>query len=349
MKRRLPVLLSILFLYVFATAQSTADEVIRVDTALVSIPVIVSDRENRYIPGLTVADFKVFQDGVDQKIEVFTNEEAPMNIVVALDTSLSTIGVLKEIKKAAKDFIKVLTPGDRAMIVSVDNNFEVLSDLTADKRILQKAIKDAEIGDRAGTVIYDALFELINKQLRNVKGRKAIILLTDGKDHGSYITKRELLAELNESDTVIYPVFYETMELLQRRRRQDARSRFPGRGGIGGMGRGGGGMGRPGGGRGPGNAPPGGRNRPNIERENEYALEFLQQVADSTSGRLFQEKIADLSDVFRQIADELKRQYLVGFYPPENITPGTVHKIKVQVTRPGSVIRAKTTYTSQPK
>jgi len=235
----------------------------------------------------------------------------------------------------------------------------VLSEMTADKKILQEAIKNAEIGDSAGTVIYDALDDLINKKLKSVKGRKAIILLTDGKDHGSYMTKRELLTDLNESDTVIYPVFYETMDGPFRQQRQDARPRFPGRGGMGGMGRGGGmggrgggmgrpggGMGRGGGGRDPGNRPPGGRNRPNAERENQNALEFLQQVADSTSGRLFQEKIADLPKVFRQIADELKRQYLVGFYPPEDTAAGMVHKIKVQVARPNSVIRAKTTYTS---
>lgn len=353
MKRTLSVLLSILFLYVFGApsiaAQSTSDEVIRVDTALVNIPVIVSDRENRYIPGLTIADFKVFQDGAEQKIEIFNNEEAPMNIVLALDTSRSTEVVLKDIKRAAKDFIKVLAPGDRAMIVSIDNDFEILSEMTGDKKVLQKAVKNAEIGSDFGTVIYDAVHSLINNTLRKIKGRKAIILLTDGQDFGSFISQRDLLAGLNESDTVIYPVFYETGGRMQQRV-QDRRFPFPGpgmgRGGRGGMGRGG--MGRGRGGPGPGNRP-GGGNRPNIERRNQDALEFLQQVADSTSGRLFQEKIADLDHVFRQITDELKRQYLIGFYPPEDIAPGTVHKIKVRVTRPGTVVRSKATYTAKAK
>jgi VWFA-related protein len=229
------------------------------------------------------------------------------------------------------------------MIVSIDNDFEILSEMTGDKKVLQKAIKNAEIGDDFGTVIYDALDSLINNTLRKIKGRKAIILLTDGQDFGSYISRRDLLAGLSESDTVIYPVFYETGGRMQQRI-QDRRFPFPGRGGgmgrRGGIWRPGGGMGRGRGGRGPGN-------RPNIERRNQDALEFLQQVADSTSGRLFQEKIADLDSVFRQIADELKRQYLIGFYPPDDITPGTVHKIRVQVTRPGTVVRSKTTYTSQ--
>lgn len=353
MKTTLTALLGTLFLYIFGAvpmpAQTTADDVIRVDTALVNIPVIVSDRENRYIPGLAVTDFKVFQDGTEQKIDVFNNEEAPMNIVLALDTSRSTELVLKSIKKAAKEFIKVLAPGDRAMIVSIDNNFEVLSELTDDKKVLQKAVKNAEIGDDFGTVIYDALHSVINNTLKKIKGRKAIILLTDGQDFGSYMSRRDLLAELSESDTVIYPVFYNTAGMM-RQRMQDRRFPFPGPGG--GMGRGGrgrGGIGFPGGGRGRSGPPPGGGNRPNVERRNQDALEFLQQVADSTSGRLFQEKVADLPDVFRQIADELKRQYLIGFYPPEDTAGGTFHKIKVQVARPGTVVRAKTTYTAQPR
>jgi VWFA-related protein len=335
-------------------AQDKTEEIIKIDTSLVNIPVIVSDRQNRYIPGLTARDFRVFQDNNEQKIEVFTNEEAPMNIVLALDTSRSTELVLNKIKKAAKQFVKVLAPGDRAMIVTFDNDIQVLSPLTADKKVLEKAVKNAEIGEQFGTLIYDAVYDVINKTLKPVKGRKAIILLTDGKDFGSYTTRADLLAELDESDTVIYPVFYETENFRAR----PVRDRFPfpgprggngrrGRGGMGWPGGGnGGGIGRPGGPRrgGGGRGIPGGGNRPDVEKQNEQASEFLQELADKTSGRFFQEKIADLPDVFRQIADEMKRQYLIGYYPGEEPAAGTVHRIKVQVERPNTVVRSKTTY-----
>ncbi len=336
-----------------AFAQDRTDEVIRVDTALVNIPVIVSDRDNRYIPGLAQSNFKVFQDGTEQKVEVFNNEQAPMSIVLALDTSKSTRDVLGKIKKAAKEFIQSLDPDDRAMIVTFDYQVKFLSNLTSDKKELEKAVKQVRVGEIVGTVLNDAVFNAIKSTLKNTKGRKAIILLTDGKDHGSYYTRNDLFDTLNESDTVVYPIFYETGGL----NRGFARQRFPGGGGMGrfpgGMRRGGlgrGGIGRFPGGNFPngGNFPRGGGiNRPNNERQNEAAIQFLQKLADITGGRFFKEKKADLKDAFLQIADEMKRQYLVGFYPPAGSPAGSVHKVKVQVDRPGAVVRSKSSYRTQ--
>ena len=102
-------------------AQDDKSETIRIDTSLVNIPVIVSDRNDRYMPGLAKANFRVYQDGVEQTIELFNNDAAPMNVVLALDTSRSTAGVLGKIKKAARKFIKDLGPEDRCMVVTFDN------------------------------------------------------------------------------------------------------------------------------------------------------------------------------------------------------------------------------------
>lgn len=319
----------------FLFAQDKPDDVIKIDTALINIPVIVSDRDNRYLPGLGEGNFKVYQDGVEQKIAVFNNDAAPISIVLALDTSLSTFSVLGKIKKAAKAFINSLATDDRAMIVSFDNDVHILSPLTTDQKRLREAINDAEIGERAGTVLNDALYQTIRKSLKNVRGRKAIILLTDGKDHGSYYSKSDLTNGLNESDTVIYPIFYETDGGIRRA----IQSRFPD---LGGMGR------YPGGGRRRAGRFPGrGGNRPNADADNESAIQFLQQLADITGGRFFKEKKADLKDAFRQIADEMKRQYLLGYYPTEDSAIGTLHKVKVRVDRPGAVVRSKSAYRTQ--
>ncbi|NJM53151.1 MAG: VWA domain-containing protein, partial [Blastocatellia bacterium] len=175
----------LLLLTVNLFAQNNNEEVIKVETALVNIPVIVSDRNGRYISDLKTENFSVFEDGKQQKIEYFANQESPINVAILLDTSLSTKKVLGKIKKAAGEFLRQLQPSDRALIVSFDNNVEILSELTSDQRKLNNAVRNAEIGDRVGTVMHDAVFEIIDKKFADVKGRKAIILLTDGKDFGS--------------------------------------------------------------------------------------------------------------------------------------------------------------------
>ena len=231
---RFVLLIFVIELFSFAAnSQDKKDEeVIKINTDLIMVPAIVSDRQNRYIAGLNSKDFSLFQDGKPQKIEFFVDEEAPITVALMLDTSHSTQWVLDDIKDAAVKFIKGLRPNDRALVVSFDNKIEVLSNLTSNKKDLETAIENAEIGERAGTVLNDAVSQVINKNLNAIKGRKAIVLLTDGKDAGSYMTKAELSNQLTESDTMVYSIFYQTGNNNRRRIFDDYR--FPNRGIFGG-------------------------------------------------------------------------------------------------------------------
>src|SRR3954449_10954030 len=104
-------------LFSIAAQQSTPDDVIKVKTTLVSVPVIVSDRDGRYIPGLTSADFSIYLDGAEQKADFFAATEEPLIVALLIDTSHSTEPVLGDIKDSAKAFVKLLNPNDRATIV----------------------------------------------------------------------------------------------------------------------------------------------------------------------------------------------------------------------------------------
>ena len=301
------------------------DDVIKVNTDLVTVPVIVSDRQNRYIAGLRQKDFTLLQNGKPQKIEFFVSEEAPITVALMLDTSRSTQFVLDDIKDAAIEFIKSLRPNDRAVIVTFDNNVEVLSGLTSNKKELESVIRNAEIGDNFGTVLNDAVSQVVNKNLKTVKGRKAIVLLTDGKDAGSDLTQGELLDELAESDTMVYSIFYATGG-NQRRRIFDG-GNFPNRGIFGGM------RGRQRQG-----------NNPRAERRNEEAAEFLQTAADETAGRFYRNDVTKLNEIFSSIADELRKQYVLGFYPEQSNDQTDSFQIKVQINRQDAVVRSKNTY-----
>jgi VWFA-related protein len=337
-------LLSLSALFVNAQTQQETDAPIKLGSTLVSVPVIVSDRNGRYVAGLRAQDFTLYKDGAKQEIAFFATEEEPLNIALLLDTSRSTESVLDEIKDRAKDFLKQLKAQDRAMIVTFDYDVHVLTRLTSDRKALEQAIKNAAIGEYVGTTLRDAVFEVFDKHFKQVSGRKAIILLTDGKDHGSDVTTDELLEAAEESDTMIYSIFYTTN--LPNFRPRDGRP-FP-RGGPGGF-------------------PPMGRRRRfplmsessqpfqqfpdrnerrrRREQQNERAEEFLEELSNVSAGRLYRSDIGDLKKNFALIADELRHQYRLGFYPDGERQPGSLHKLRVEVAMQDAVVRSRRSYT----
>src|SRR5215813_4698831 len=122
------------------TQKQDSEQTFKIDTTLVSVPVIVSDRQGRYIAGLKASDFKLYEDLVKQPIAFFADTEEPINVALLLDTSKSATWALDDIKTTAKDFVKQLRPQDRAMIVSFDHETIALCELTSDRKTLGRAI-----------------------------------------------------------------------------------------------------------------------------------------------------------------------------------------------------------------
>jgi Ca-activated chloride channel homolog len=308
--------------------QKQSDEPITVKTTLVSVPVIVSDRGGRYISGLKANDFKLYQDRVEQPISVFDAAEEPLNVALIIDTSKSTRDVLDDIKSAGGKFLKELRPQDRAMVLSVDADVHVLSRLTSDRKVLEKAVHSARTGEEIGTVLRDGVAEVIERHFKRVDGRKAIIVLTDGKDAGSEIDEQQLLDEATESGAMIYPVLFDTT--FQRHGWIGATD-FPRRR-------------RWGGGFPPPSRPRNQRRRDRAERKTEEAVSFLERLADASAGRYYTSKSNDLKKTFNLIAEELRHQYRLGFYPDNNKMDGNRHTLKVEVAAPDAVVRARRSY-----
>lgn len=329
-----------------SSGQDQKQDTLKIDTALVSVPVVVSDRQGRYVSGLKLSDFTLYDDRVKQQIEFFADTEEPINVALLLDTSMSTRLVLDEIKDAAKDFVNQLRSQDKAMIVTFDFDETVLCELTSNRRTLERAIDRAWIGERAGTKLRDAVYDVTREEFRNVKGRKAIVLLTDGKDMGSEVSERALLESAAEADTLVYSVFYQSGPAAMRRDPRD-------RGGWGDQ------RGRRRGGifnprfpmifpQRPGNGDlrqQGRRGR--IEDRNEDAIEFLERLSDASAGRYYNSEVADLRRTFGQIIEELRHQYRLGFYPQEG-QPGqsssSIHSLRVEVARRDVVVRSRRNY-----
>lgn len=336
--------------FAFAQTQPADDEIIKVETTLVSVPVIVSDRNGRYISNLKAKDFTVYENGVKQNIDFFAPTEEPLNVALLIDTSRSTEPVLDDIKDAAIEFIRQLQPRDRATIVSFDYEPHVLTALTSNKNELIRAVEYAEIGEYVGTTLRDAVLETINNTFADVKGRKAIILMTDGKDARSQASAEELMRSTEESDAMIYSIFYETgggMNRFNNRRNNRQNDRFPQRrGGIFND-------------RFPDDRrfpdDDYGRGFPNrrqqqrnqrVSERNAEAEEFLQELSASTAGRYYRSEVEDLNDTFSSIIGELRYQYRLGFYPSEQVENNAdmAREIRVQVARNDAVVRARRNY-----
>jgi VWFA-related protein len=314
-----------------AAQQATDQEAVKLKATLVNVPVIVSDRDGRYLSGLRVEDFTLYNDHAKQPIAVFEATEEPLNVALLLDTSKSTRDVLDEIKDAALNFLKRLRPQDRAMVVSFDYDVHTLSRLTSDRRTLERAVKDAEIGQYVGTVMRDAVVKVANESLRQVEGRKAIVVLTDGKDHGSVNDEAGTLEVAQESGAMIYTVFYRTGFAPRFNNRPRGGWR---RGGVFGD-------------RVPRRWPGEQRRRDRAdraERKNEDAADYLGQLADASAGRFYRSEVTDLKKTFEMIADELRHQYRLGFYASGEEAAGTVHRLTVRVARADAVVRARRTY-----
>jgi VWFA-related protein len=326
------------------------DEVIKVNTTLVTIPVSVFDQSGRFISGLGKDDFKIFEDGQSQQIEVFATTEQPFTLVLLLDVSRSTQFQIEEIQDAAIAFVDQLRPQDKMMVVAFDDDIQILSEATADRRQLRNAIRQTRYG--GGTKLYDAVDFALNDRLKNIEGRKAIALFTDGKDsssaHSNYMTT---VSDAERSDVIFYSVRYDTSDYNGGG--TTTNFPFPRRRGGGG-GRGNNGSitwpfpwpgGRNGGGNGGGNNRRGGGGGGQQNDEDAIGESYLRDLADKTGGRYFNASTTgNLETAFAGIADELREQYSLGYYPQNEGKAGQRKQINVRVKRPNLSVKAKGSY-----
>lgn len=318
------------------------DEVIKVDTGLVSIPVRVMDRKNRFIGGLLQPSFKVFENGTEQEIAYFSNESQPFTVALVLDMSYSTTFKIEEIQNAAIEFITQLRPEDKVLVISFDEETHMLCEATTDRKVIQNAIRQTKIA--TGTSLYEAVDMTMNDRLRSIEGRKAMVLFTDGVDTTSRTSHSlENLRDALELDALIYPVRYDTFADVQAMKNKPM-------------------IGLPG--TTPKSTPPTmPENNPfpfpmptgpmigtpsdkgTTSKEYADAEEYLIQLADRTGGRIYVAgTLVNLTNAFSKIASELREFYSIGYYPKDEVKPGETRKIKVKVEQENVVVRARNTY-----
>jgi VWFA-related protein len=264
-----------------------------------------------------------------------------------LDTSPSTQFRLEDIQDAAISFVNQLRTDDRVMVVSFNDDIKILSEFTTDRRKLERAIQRSKTDD--GTRLYDAVDMVINQQLSRVQGRKAIVLFTDGVDTTSKrASYQSNIMDAQELDALIYPVQYDTSQDMG-----GGGGNFPPMGPgdvwgqiLGGIFGGGGGRRHGRGGGGGGGYPQGrGTARDDYDLANQYLLE----LANSTGGREYHaDSLQNMSYAFANVAEELRRQYSIGYYPKRPPEAGQRRQIKVRARQPNLAVRARDYYIFNP-
>jgi len=271
---------------------------IKAEVNLVNLFATVRDKNKRVITDLKQDDFKIFEDGHEEKISFFSKEMTmPITMGLLLDTSGSEQNMLGAIQGAGSRFLRrVLRKGDEAMIMSFDSDVDLLSDFTDDRGILDRAINKARInipgggtiagnpgpigsGNITGTALYDAVYLACGEKLNGEAGRKAIVIVTDAQDEGSKVRLEEAIEAAQRTDTVIHILLV-------------ADPRFGGNGGV------------------------------------------ARKMTDETGGRvIYVNSEKKLEEAFDQISEELRSQYTLGYYPTNKARDGKFRKIRLDVDK----------------
>jgi Ca-activated chloride channel homolog len=315
-----------------AAPPSDDNEIIKVSTQLVSVPVRVMDKKGRFIGGLARENFKVFENGVEQEIALFSNENEPFTVALVLDMSYSTKFKIAEIQSAAIAFIDQLRPQDKVMVVSFDADVHMLCEATSDRKEIYRAIKATKIG--MGTSLYEAMDLVINNRLRQMEGRKAVILFSDGVDTSSRKSNDlHNLHDAMEMDSLIYTIRYDTFADVQNMKNgpvvQKPTITIPTTTQQGGI---------------PIPLPtiatP--SSQGTTAAEYEKAAEYLDQLSLRTGGRTYDAtSLGNLADAYSKIASELREFYSVAYYPSEERLAGKSKSLKVKVDQEGLVVRSR--------
>lgn len=332
-------------LHAAAQAQPPADNPVKTGKSLVKVPVVVSDREGRRIPNLRKEHFTVFKGSEQQNISTFSTDDEPFSVALLIDTSGSTQELLGKIKEAAKDFIDLLNPGDQCMIATFDSQINILIPFNSNRQALKNSLDNIRTAEKEGSVIYSAINQTIQNSFKRTEGRKAVVVLSDGKDFGSEISRRELIGTLEESDVSIYPIYYQTGIGFNRPIVADNGTVIETK-----------------------SAPAPKKVEKPKKRKNVYsvliplpgdtftpeeikmidkttttdAVSGLKELSQITAGRFYLSDSENLQSIFKQVASELRLQYILGIYL-EGVSGVSVFRdIRVKVDRPNAVVQSRT-------
>lgn len=272
------------------------EDVIKIDSSLINLNVRVIDRNNRPVNDVRQDEFRVFENGVPQKIEYFTREEVPIQYGLVIDNSGSLRSQIDQVINAGKTIINSNKTGDETFVVRfVDSTkIELKQDFTADQNMLTDALDDMYV-EGGATAVIDAVYLSAERAAEYKKGndlndrrRRALILVTDGEDRNSQYKQDQLFARLREEDVQIFVIgFVNELESERGFIRKSKRDK---------------------------------------------AVELLDRLAKETGGRAFYPtSLKELPDIAKEITRDMRTQYVISYNPTNKARDGSFRAVRVAV------------------
>src|SRR5262245_34756399 len=285
------------------------EETIRINSDLVNVVVTVGGKSPNRPLDLKQEDFEVLEDGVPQEIANFSRDaDQPLKMVMLFDTSLSVTQRLNfERRAAARFFERIIRPQDRAAVFSVSTDIVVLQDFTNKVPLLIEATR--QLRAQGATSLYDGIF-LASDYLKKAEGRRVIVIVSDGGDTTSNKGLLEALAQAQKSDAVIFSIFT-------------------------------------------------GNPRPSQNLRDLAAERALETLTGETGGEVLRPKLPvgwqpgeetddmslkELDRTFTILAEQLRTQYVLGFFSTNEKRDGSFRKLTVRIKKPDFNARARTGY-----
>jgi Ca-activated chloride channel homolog len=312
---------AILILGVGARAQQSSQTkpnpgfTFRTSVDLISVTATVTDSQGRFVPGLRMEDFDVYEDGKLQTISQFDSERVPVSLGIVLDTSGSMAGEkMSSAQSAVRRFLdELLGPQDEVFLMRFDSRVSVLSGWTENRASVSRMVGSIRPG--GGTALYDAMSDAVPLGEQGTRRKKALVLISDGNDQDSSTDAGTVQRQIRESEILVYAIGIDGQESLSQAIPRII-LQFP----------------RPGSSRQPSSRSSAG------ERLN---VGVLRSITDDSGGRTeIIRNARDLDAATAGVASELSRQYFLG-YSTSSPRDGRWHTIDVRVKRGNYTVRAR--------
>jgi VWFA-related protein len=268
---------------------------LRVDVPVVNVDVgVILEKTHQFVPNLQQANFRILEDGKPQQVTSFNRIQAPITAVLLTEFAATNYYFIYDMRNAAYAFAEQLRPDDYVAVMTYDMHTEILTDFTQDKRLVAQALNSLIIPTWQETNLFDAVYETLDR-LSRIDGRKYVVLVSSGRDTFSKITLDKVLQKIKATPNVT---------IFSIGTGQLARLMAESRGGLSGP------------------------------REIDYlqADNQLSSFARMTGGESFFPRFeGEMPDIFHEINNSIRNQYVLTYRPTNTRQDGTYRKIQVQL------------------